>query len=507
MRNKSLNFILSILLIISNQFTLAIDNFTPTPSNTNGRLQNGYMSFSNNNYITASNIATLSDLKVGNNTLDGFSPSVYNYEKINSYCEVSDNHVSATATHANATVEITQLSAQNPNIATVLVTAEDGISQLTYTISFSETNEIVIESVTPIDAPCPGEYGGFTITATGGYGNLEYGLFLKENDEYIWHWWYSHTNAPNNVGKADYVIKVRDQYGCEETWNNGQTETFSEPELIVTADKTNVTNNGAANGTIAVNVNTEGAESIEYYLSIYNEDEDDYATYRDDQLSNVFENLPPGLYIATALVEYSECGGYADTEPIEITEPSSGTPEELSIEDETFDGTSSECFGAVQNITVAENGNQVLFQNTSNVNLIAGQSIRFLPGTVIEPRAYVHAWITTNNSFCDALLEAIVAANNATEKSVEFAAITTDGQFREATLKVFPNPSNGRFTIQTYGFGTQSNVVIYNSLGALVFNTQICGTKTLELYNLQKGIYIVKTTNNETTRAQRITIQ
>lgn len=506
MRKKILTFTFSTLLILSYQFTLAIDIFTSTPLYTNYRLKNEYISFSNNNITTASDIATLSDLKVGTNTLDGFSPTIYNYEKINSYCEVSDNHVSATATHANATVEITQLSAQNPNIATVLVTAEDGISQLTYTISFSETNEIIIESVTPIDAPCPGEYGGFTITASGGYGNLEYGLFLKENDEYIWHWWYSHTNAPNNVGKAEYVIKVRDQYGCEETWNNGQTETFYEPELIVTADKTNVTNNGAANGTITVYVQTEGAESIEYYLSIYNEAEDDYATYRDDQLSNVFENLPPGLYIATALVEYSECGGYADTEPIEITEPSSGTPEELSIEDETFDGTSTECFGATQTITVAENGNEVLFENGSITNLVAGQSIRFLPGTNIQPGAYVHAWITINNSFCDALPEAIVAANNITEKSSEFADISVSEQFEDVTLKVFPNPSDGGFTIQTTGFGENSDINIYNSVGKKVFSTQLCKAKTLELYNLPKGIYILKTTNKTISRIQRIVI-
>ncbi|HOO84221.1 MAG TPA: hypothetical protein PLS94_06655, partial [Prolixibacteraceae bacterium] len=61
MRNKTLNFILSIFLIISSQFTLAIDNFTPTPSNTNGRLQNEYISFSSNNTTSASDIASLSD--------------------------------------------------------------------------------------------------------------------------------------------------------------------------------------------------------------------------------------------------------------------------------------------------------------------------------------------------------------------------------------------------------------------------------------------------------------
>lgn len=228
------------------------------------------------------------------------------------------------------------------------------------------------------------------------------------------------------------------------------------------------------------------------------------------QKTGYFTSLIPGTsyHFVQRIAETTTHNASAISNTLVVsTNEGTGIPLNINIEDETLDSSSPECFGAVQNIVVAENGNQVLFQNGSNTNLIAGRSIRFLPGTIIEAGAYVNAKITPNGSFCDALPEAIVAANNATEKSVEFAAITTDGQFREATLKVFPNPSNGRFTIQTYGFGTQSNVVIYNSLGALVFNTQICGTKTLELYNLQKGIYIVKTTNNETTRAQRITIQ
>ncbi|HPR61439.1 MAG TPA: T9SS type A sorting domain-containing protein [Prolixibacteraceae bacterium] len=183
-----------------------------------------------------------------------------------------------------------------------------------------------------------------------------------------------------------------------------------------------------------------------------------------------------------------------------------GTPEELSIEDETFDGTSTECFGATQTITVAENGNEVLFENGSITNLIAGHSIRFLPGTNIQPGAYVHAWITINNSFCDALPEAIVAANNITEKSSEFADISVSEQFEDATLKVFPNPSDGLFTIQTTGFGENSNINIYNSVGKKVFSTQLCKAKTLELYNLPKGIYILKTTNKTISRIQRIVI-
>ena len=178
-----------------------------------------------------------------------------------------------------------------------------------------------------------------------------------------------------------------------------------------------------------------------------------------------------------------------------------------AINDTSFTNSYQGCINAIQSILVAENGNEVLFQNGSNTNLVAGQSIRFLPGTVIEPGAYVHAYITTDGSFCDNLPESVVAAPKALEKSVESEDISTIELSQKTTLKVYPNPSDGRFTVQITGFEGQSDVVIYNNTGAVVFETQLCSEKTLDLYNLRKGIYIVKAGNNKNVLSQRMIIR
>jgi len=178
-----------------------------------------------------------------------------------------------------------------------------------------------------------------------------------------------------------------------------------------------------------------------------------------------------------------------------------------AINDTSFTNSYQGCINAIQSILVAENGNEVLFQNGSNTNLVAGQSIRFLPGTVIEPGAYVHAYITTDGSFCDNLPEAVMAAPKALEKSVESEDISTIELSQKTTLKVYPNPSDGRFTVQITGFEGQSDVVIYNNTGAVVFETQLCSEKTLDLYNLRKGIYIVKAVNNKNVLSQRMIIR
>lgn len=79
--------------------------------------------------------ATLSDLTVNNVTVDGFDPDVYSYSVPIPAADPLPI-TGATANHPAATVNITQTTSV-PGTATVLVTAEDGITELTYTVNFT----------------------------------------------------------------------------------------------------------------------------------------------------------------------------------------------------------------------------------------------------------------------------------------------------------------------------------------------------------------------------------
>jgi acetyl esterase/lipase len=83
-----------------------------------------------------SNDATLSDLKVDGTTVSGFSSSVYTYNVEIPYGTTVVPAVTATPAFGLATLVITPASAL-PGTTTVLVTAQDGITQLTYSVSFS----------------------------------------------------------------------------------------------------------------------------------------------------------------------------------------------------------------------------------------------------------------------------------------------------------------------------------------------------------------------------------
>ncbi len=78
--------------------------------------------------------ATLSDLMVNGTTVDGFSPTLYNYNvpiPTGDPLPITD----ATTNHPLATKVITQ-AISVPGQSTVLITAEDGTTQLTYVIDF-----------------------------------------------------------------------------------------------------------------------------------------------------------------------------------------------------------------------------------------------------------------------------------------------------------------------------------------------------------------------------------
>jgi len=96
--------------------------------------------------------ATLSDLTVNSTTVDGFSPSIFSY----SVPIPTGDPLPITGATPNfpaATVDITQASSV-PGQSVVLVTAEDGTTQLTYTIDFyiagtdATLSDLTIDGVT-----------------------------------------------------------------------------------------------------------------------------------------------------------------------------------------------------------------------------------------------------------------------------------------------------------------------------------------------------------------------
>ena len=66
-------------------------------------------------------------------------------------------------------------------------------------------------------------------------------------------------------------------------------------------------------------------------------------------------------------------------------------------------------------------------------------------------------------------------------------------QFSKSDIKVYPNPNNGQFTLELSKKPLgQLNLTISNTLGQMVYNQQPTSTtNTIDLSNVEKGIYIM----------------
>jgi hypothetical protein len=86
------------------------------------------------NFILVSTDATLSDLLADGNTIPGFDPVVTEYQVFYPVGTTDVPVISAVTSNENATLDITQAT-EFPGVATVIVTAEDGETELTYTVN------------------------------------------------------------------------------------------------------------------------------------------------------------------------------------------------------------------------------------------------------------------------------------------------------------------------------------------------------------------------------------
>jgi len=169
--------------------------------------------------------------------------------------------------------------------------------------------------------------------------------------------------------------------------------------------------------------------------------------------------------------------------------------ETITLLDQIFTPSANECFGALQNIVVAGDGNIVEFQSGSSVNLIAGQSIQLLSGTQIQYGAYVNAQITTDESFCELFQPSIVSAEPINLKSKNEQKENPDNKEvnKQQSIKVFPNPNNGRFTIEISNFKDGAKIFVYNMLGGVVYSSTLKNMELNYVYlpEIRKGIYFV----------------
>jgi len=84
---------------------------------------------------------------------------------------------------------------------------------------------------------------------------------------------------------------------------------------------------------------------------------------------------------------------------------------------------------------------------------------------------------------------------------------TAINDVKNSKFNVYPNPTNGVFTIQLDG-NVKYDVAVNNLLGQTVYSTTTNGMNTsIDLSNFDKGIYTVELKNNLSTVTEKVIIE
>jgi hypothetical protein len=149
------------------------------------------------------------------------------------------------------------------------------------------------------------------------------------------------------------------------------------------------------------------------------------------------------------------------------------------------------CINALQVITVGGNPPTFTVTPTGHVNLIAGQQIRILPGSVVQAGGYLHGTITTTAQYCGAALSPMVATTKSADGSEE-----PTGKILPATFGIYPNPTNGNFTLAIRGEIPENeiSIEIYSMTGKKIATGLMVGAQKHEftISDMPAGIYFVK---------------
>jgi hypothetical protein len=106
------------------------------------------------------------------------------------------------------------------------------------------------------------------------------------------------------------------------------------------------------------------------------------------------------LFVADGAGIVAENNEGNNISPVSFLYNSDGIPTTLAVVDQVVAAGQTQCYNALQTITVAGGGSAFQVQAGGSATFIAGSKIRFLPGTKVFSGGYMHGYITTNGQYC-----------------------------------------------------------------------------------------------------------
>ncbi len=199
--------------------------------------------------------------------------------------------------------------------------------------------------------------------------------------------------------------------------------------------------------------------------------------------SNLTSLTPGTTYFVKAYATNSEGTAYG----LEV-EFMTSIPSILTVSDLIINAGTIACYNASQTITVSN----CTVKPTGSVNFISGGNIRLLTATKVENGGNLHAYITTNQTYCTQNKSMVTLPDDELPKG----GITMELDEAASLFTLFPNPTTSAFTLQMIKFeSTQSiQLAIFGMRGEKIMQTELSGQRQYEidLTGMQKGVYFIR---------------
>ena len=423
--------------------------------------------------------ATLLDLTVDGESLEGFDPETTYYAYWVPSGTQNPPAVDGIVNYAAATIEITQ-APEIPGTASILVTAEDGTTQLEYEVEFFEE---LSSDATLTDLTVDGEslqnfdpetyyYAYWVPSGTQNPpavdGIVNYAAATLEI-----------TQAPEIPGTASILVTAED----------GTTQLEYEVEFF----------EGLSSDATLTDLTVDG-ESIEGF--------DPETTYYAYWVPSGTQNPPAvdGIVnYAAATIEITQAPEIPGTASILVTAEDGTT--QLEYEVEFFEELSSDA--TLTDLTVDGESLQnfdpeIYFYEywvpSGTQNPPAVEGIVNHPGATIE--------VTQAASIPGTASILVTAEDGIThlEYSVMFDSSIGLEELENQALLIYPNPASGQLTLQP-GFPVD-RAEIYNQVGQLCKRFQINGSKIiLNVSDIEPGICFIKVFSHDQTITRKLVIE
>jgi hypothetical protein len=176
-------------------------------------------------------------------------------------------------------------------------------------------------------------------------------------------------------------------------------------------------------------------------------------------------------------------------------------PLKLDLADIVIEKDQTVCYNATQIINVAGNGTIFRIRDGGSATLISGQAIHLLPGAAIDSGGYFSGYITTTADYCNIAYPALA------QNQMKALKIKTDIPESKSLFTVFPNPTDGKFTLEIFSEKAfqPSLIRVYGPTGECIIAEEITApSKQLSLEGRQTGLYLISVIQNGKAAATKI---